>query len=507
MSGSSGLAPVLESIDRLWRSWWTVVAGLCLGLAGSLIALHVLPKTYEATTKILVAPQKIPQEYVKNTINDDTALRIAALKDAVLSRPYMMTLIDRAYGHRASEAETQQLFDAIRSRVEVSVERFTGERTGMFAIKFRDNNAQRAAQFVNDLAELYIEENSKYRSGRAQETTSTIEQLAQDVRQQLEAKEKIIATFRSEHLYELPERSDANLRLLEARQHDLDANTKSLQSAQERLQILQSQSPAGGITPTYSGSAPTDSYSMRLAQLQRELAALKARYYDNHPEVRAKSRELDDFIASASGSASSGANADPAHAASPPMTPLERDIHTQISEINNLQGEQKRIRSDIALYSARIERAPQVQQQLEERTKGYDVLQQQYRDYQSKVESARGAQTIEEAQKGEQFEVIERAIPPALPVQPIPLVVVGLGITLGLLLFAGPVVALGLLRPTVDSEELLRLFVKVPVLVTIPRLQTDAMRRRTIVERARNVVLSSVSVVVLAAVLIVMYAR
>jgi hypothetical protein len=189
------------------------------------------------------------------------------------------------------------------------------------------------------------------------------------------------------------------------------------------------------------------------------------------------------------------------------MTPLERDIHTQISEINNLQGEQKRIRSDIALYSARIERAPQVQQQLEERTKGYDVLQQQYRDYQSKVESARGAQTIEEAQKGEQFEVIERAIPPALPVQPIPLVVVGLGITLGLLLFAGPVVALGLLRPTVDSEELLRLFVKVPVLVTIPRIQTDAMRRRTIVERGRNVVLSSVSVVVLAAVLIVMYAR
>jgi hypothetical protein len=51
------------------------------------------------------------------------------------------------------------------------------------------------------------------------------------------------------------------------------------------------------------------------------------------------------------------------------------------------------------------------------------------------------------------------------------------------------------------------LFVKVPVLVTIPRIQTDAMRRRTIVERGRNVVLSSVSVVVLAAVLIVMYAR
>src|SRR5262249_34007234 len=195
-------------------------------------------------------------------------------------------------------------------------------------------------------------------------------------------------------------------------------NTKALQAAQERLQMLQAQNTAAGSATLYTGTttAPVESYASKLNQLQLELAKLKDRYQDDHPEVKAKIREIDNFIAAGKGAAPDD-HSDTARKASPtPMSPLERDIHSQTVEINGLQDEQKRIRNDIALYSARIERAPQVQQQLEERMKGYEVLKQQFNDYQGKVESARGAQTIEEAQKGEQFEVIERAVPPALPV-------------------------------------------------------------------------------------------
>jgi succinoglycan biosynthesis transport protein ExoP len=364
---------------------------------------------------------------------------------------------------------------------------------------------------VNDLAELYIKENTKYRSGRAQETTKTIEQLAQDVRKQLEAKEKIIAEFRSKHLYELPERTDANLRLLETRQRDLDANIKSLQLAQEHLHLLEAQQQSTAASSPFAGSlvASADPYSARLSQLERELAGLKARYNDDHPEVKGKEREIKDFIASGvkeqrSDIANDG---DPTVVAARPMSPLEREIRTQSAAVAGLQEEQKRIRSDIALYSARIERAPLVQQQLEERTKGYDALQQQYREYESSVESAKGAQTIEEAQKGQQFEVIERAVPPALPVEPVPSIVMALGLALGLFFVSGPVVLLGFVRPTVQSEEILRTFVTVPILVSIPRIETEAVKRRAVVDRVRNIVLSSLSMAVLVTVVLAIYAR
>jgi hypothetical protein len=59
----------------------------------------------------------------------------------------------------------------------------------------------------------------------------------------------------------------------------------------------------------------------------------------------------------------------------------------------------------------------------------------------------------------------------------------------------------------VQSEEVLRSFVSVPVLVSIPRIETEAVKRRARLDRIRNFGYSAVSVVVLAAVLVVMYVR
>ena len=59
---------LLEIVDRLMRHWWTIVAGVCLGTTGALGAMHYLPKVYEARTKIFVAPQKIPQDFVRTTV-------------------------------------------------------------------------------------------------------------------------------------------------------------------------------------------------------------------------------------------------------------------------------------------------------------------------------------------------------------------------------------------------------------------------------------------------------
>jgi capsular polysaccharide biosynthesis protein len=135
------------------------------------------------------------------------------------------------------------------------------------------------------------------------------------------------------------------------------------------------------------------------------------------------------------------------------------------------------------------------------------VLQQQYRDYQAKVQSAKGSQSIETAQKGEQFEIIERAVPPSVPVAPNPLMIVGMGVGLGLFVFVGPVLLVGFVRPTVQSEEGLRSSLHVPVLVSIPRIDTEFTKRRVVLNRAGNIVLSALSVAILAAVFVVNFKR
>jgi len=472
----------LEITSLLCRKWWTLVAGPCIGLALALLAMGYIPKVYEASTKVLVAPQKIPQEYVRSTVNDDMNLRLAALKEAVLSRPYMMFLIRETVDHPTTEAETELLMRAFRSRVEIVVSR------GYFEIKYRDGDPERAARVVNMLADRYIEENAQYRALRAEDTTETLEQFARDALEQVKAQEQRTAQFKAGHLYETAEHMSANLSLLEGRRQDLVENEAAIVATQDRLEGLRELLAQSTVQASQAAAAAgaSDPAAIRIARLQQELEQIRARYRDDHPDVRAKQRELDDLLA----------GIEPAEVAPdgstrrPTRSPLTVQVQAAERDLERLQADRERIRQEIELLGRRIEATPQVEQRLSELTKGLDIAQAQAREYQTKAASARGAQRMEESQKGEQFEVIERAVPPALPVRPIPILVYGAGFLLGLCAFVGPGLVRLLLDPVICSETRLHLMTKVPVLVAVPRIasaQADRVERR---ERIRNVAYS-----------------
>ena len=489
---------LFEILDRVLRSWWTLVAAVCVGAACAVCAMHYLPKVYQATTRIFVAPQKIPQEFVRTTVVDDMSLRMASLEQAVLSRPYLAKLIETDFQPLpATTEEMERLILSIRSRVLVLV------TSGVFEISFRDVDPQRAARVVNTLADTYIEENSKYRASRAGETTKTIQEFAARVRRELEAQEGRIADFKAAHLYETADRQQANFQLLASRQKDLEAREADLAAAKDAVRIFDEMAAQPEFSrPASGGGASPATGGNRAAVLEREIKALKLRYSDEHPQVKAKQRELDELRAAAKVEAQNPTPAAPAENAA--ANSLKEQRATMQTQVQELESELRKIRADIAAYEKRIEETPRVEAQLQELSKGYDVLVEQYKSYQSKVEGAKSAQELEENRKGEQFEVIERALPPVLPIQPVPLTVFGMGIASGLLAFVGPVVIRTLLRPLISSEAGLRaLAPAVPVLVNIPRLLAPDMVRRDHRRRLANVGLSVVSAALLGVAVVV----
>jgi succinoglycan biosynthesis transport protein ExoP len=499
----SSNAVILELVDRVLRSWWTLVAGVSLGLAGAMTALHYLPKTYESSTTIFVAPQQIPQDFVKSTVTDDMSIRLAALREAVLSRPYLTKLVKETLGTQADAEEMERTIKSMRSRIEVQVmenEREGSRSGGVFRLTYRDKTPQRAAQVVNTLADFYIERNVSFRNTQAEGTTRTIESLANDVLAQLQVQERSVADFKSHHLYDTQVHFEANVQLLHGRQQDLATLERDLGLARDKVQTLKAQEAQWAISGAtdVGGAAVLDPYASRLSQLQREYEALRARYRDDHPDVRAKKRELDDFVAGGDRAAGSPGAPTGDGTGSSPSTPLRLQIQAAEREVARLETEQNRLRGEIETYKRRIEDTPRVEQQLGELSKGLDVLRERYKDYQTKVEEAKGSQKIEATQKGERFEVIERATPPTLPVRPLPLLVYAVCLAGGLALLVGPVALRALLVPVISSETGLRDLVSVPVLVAVPRLFTRDVVRSTRNRRLRNVGASVASVTILA---------
>jgi succinoglycan biosynthesis transport protein ExoP len=507
MAAQSAQVVVLEIADRLLRAWFTVVAGISLGLAGGIVALHYMPRTYEASTTIFVAPQQIPQEFVRSTVTDDMSIRLASLREAVLSRPYLTKLVEKfaeeTHDSRRDAEAIERTIQSMRSRIEVNViesERVGSRSGGVFTLTYRDNDPERAAQLVNTLADFYMEENARFRAGQAEGTTRTISGLAEGVLAQLQTKEREVADFKSKHLYETQAHFDANVQLLQGRQQDLTNAERDLGLARDRLQSLKSLETQPGSAGAEVNGAAADPVAARIAQVRREYETLRARYRDEHPDVKAKKRELDELLAGDTRSPAPDGSHGAAGGGAVPITPAQQRILAADREVARLEAERTRLRGEIEEYKRRIEATPRVEQQLTELSKGLDVLRDRYKDYQNKTEDAKGSQKIESIQKGERFEVIERAVPPALPIRPVPLLILAAGVLGGLALFVGPVVLRSILLPVVASEAGLRQVADVPLLVAIPRLETRGAIRAVRVRHLLNIVASAMSLAALAVV-------
>lgn len=489
MAEENKLTRVLEIAGALLRWWGFAVAGGALGLAAGISAYYFMPKTYEGTTTILVTPSQIPLDFARTAVGEDMSLRLNSLKETVLSRPFLLKLIDDVFTRPTSSDELERLIGRIRSRVEARVHAADERRgTGLIEVQYRDSNPDRAAIVANRLAAMFVDQNVLLRTAEARSSADTLQKLSEEIGKQLDKKEAEIADFRARHLYELSDHLPANLQLLSTRQTEYANAQRALESAQDQLTLLRAQQDrdaqlAGGGAAGGAVVEGSDPRLTRLGVLERDLEALRAKYTDEHPLVRATRHQIEELKASLKSSPAPGGAGQAASAA----TPLELEIQEKEQEIVRRQDELRRISADIQMYQNRVEATPRVEQELAQLSKGLDALKDQYQGYRRNYEQAHGNFRIAESRKGEQFEVMERASPPAFPVSPNRFQIYFVGIALGLAAAVGPLVLLKIARPTIDSEAGLRsLSADVRVLATIQQAHTPYFNRRLWWRRAAN---------------------
>jgi len=484
----------VELVEAVLRRWWTIVAGVCVGVAVSLLALNHLPKVYESSTKILVSRPQISESLVPTTVVDDMRQRMATLREAVLSRPYVEKIIEEYYPPKPRGEELERMVEEIRWKVQVAV------RKGYFSVTYRDRDAKRAANVANALAQFYIDANANFRIDRAVDTTETMEQLAAVALEALTEKEIAIREFKAKYPHETSTESFQNVQVREFKQRDLEQNESTLQFERQALASLREQLARAKAAPQLpiEEQVSQDPDSQTLAALRRDLAELKNAYMVTHPSVRAKQREVDQLVAQIA--ARNPVTEDGGPVVSSTVARLQGNIVVAEQAVERLTGNSAKIRTEIVRLDNRIDRTPKVRQELSELTKGYEQLKTRYNDYQTKVESAKGSEMIEEGRKSAQFEVMESALASSIPVEPVPVFVFGANLAWALVLFVGPVLLIRIFRPTIGSQKSLKGLADVPLLVAIPPLQTPARLSAHHRLRMANLVCSGMAVALLAGV-------
>jgi uncharacterized protein involved in exopolysaccharide biosynthesis len=272
---------------------------------------------------------------------------------------------------------------------------------------------------------------------------------------------------------ELPEQRDTNLRGVEQLNTKLEINMDALDKAETRKLLLQREI-ADLRTAAQNRVAPAlpsgPSAPSRVDQLRTELAELRARYTDRHPDVIRAQEELArlEKLERETPPAIEVSDATPL-----PSVPVDPALRAQLDatemEIRSLHAERERILADTSGLQGRVANTPRVEQELLSLTRDYDNIHRSYESLLDKRINARLAENLEKSRQSEQFTVLERAVPPSYPYGPNKLLFLAMGLAGGCLL--GAVAAL--LRERIDStytdaDELLRDFPGVQVLATIP---------------------------------------
>jgi polysaccharide chain length determinant protein (PEP-CTERM system associated) len=498
------LRRALEIVRGAWsRRRWLAIVVFVAPLAAVIGAVPALPDVYKASAVILVERQQVPEEFVRSTVTSGLETRLHTISQEILSRSRLEELIERfdlypeLRRHWRPEAVAQRMRSSIDVELRGLEAKLRSNAIVAFTISYVGGDARTVAAVTNTLASSYLEAYTRARERQASGTAEFLRRQLGEVEQRLAEQEGRLSAFKARHLGETPQHMESNLSILDRLNTQLRLNNENQNRALERRELLtrrlaeaESSSPRLATTGALGAPPEPESPAARLARLRQELADLRTRFSERYPDVVRTKAE----IAAAESQARSSPDNRPLDPAPPdPRTvKLAEALGELETEIKALKGEERRLREDLAAYQRRVENTPRREQEFHDLSRGYETTSELYRTLLRRYEEAQLAETLEQRQKGEQFRILEPAIPSRAPFAPNRLWLALLGVGGSLAAAVATVWLAEQFDGSLHTMDDLRAFTAASVVASIPPIVT----RREVTRRRWRLAVATVTVIV-----------
>ena len=494
------------------RIWWIVLPVLLIGPVGSFV-IYLIPDMYRSYTVVLVEPQKIDPNFVRNPLSLAVKDRLNQIRNKILGSSNLDVILNKfkLFEGHVVELTHQAQIELLRKRIDIYVDLpaagSQANQVSYFSISYVDTDPYVAQKVCAEVASQFLTEEEKQSKERILRTSGFIDTQLEDRMAELEAKRRDLSRVRLQSMVNMPLDAATYARQLEALESEVSGVRDGVVRWEEKLQSLerdlvttpktverqvQVYDETSQFEPEPTVAAVPAPASIDYSSFEAELAILRKKgYTDSHPDIRKLLRQIEALklqeeaiskVAEANSKAAvhneeERTKSAPTFKSVSAPNPAFRRLTSQVAQVKRtLEREELRLQNLLKQKSeleVRLAQWPRATQTIADKTAEINLLEEEYNSLKAKQQDARLSVELIKRAQAEQFRIQD---PASRPESPVPSSRPQLYLTtwlaaLGFGLFLA--VARDVTDQTIRTPLDLKLL-SVPVLVSIPSMLTPA---------------------------------
>jgi polysaccharide chain length determinant protein (PEP-CTERM system associated) len=451
--------------------WYAVVISWAVAIIGWAV-VYKLPNDYQASARVYVDTQSILKPLLSGmTTLPNLDQQVVFMRRTLISRPNVervMRMVDLDV-KTSNAKDHEKMVDDLMDKIRI----LGTERDDIYTITYNNPNPKLGKDIVQSLLTIFVEGSFGGKKQDSEKAVQFIDDQIKTYEEKLATAESAMKDFKIRNMGMLPRQgSDYSSKMVEL--NDMLNQAKlELNEAEQARNAIKRQIAGDDPAPvTAAEAAPAEDANPaldgRIGDINKQLDMLRLQYTEAHPDIVAAKRLLAQLETRKKEEAKKHKRSgDPGANYSPMLQQMNVALSVAEARVASLRARVDEYNGRFAQMRSQSTAAPEVEAQLAQLNRDYQVNQSNYQKLVERREAAKLSGDLSSATDMLTFRVID---PPTVPLTPsgpnrprlFSLVFLGA-------LVAGLVVALLMsqVRPTFLSQAALRDVTGVPILGAI----------------------------------------
>jgi polysaccharide chain length determinant protein (PEP-CTERM system associated) len=470
-------AVVRRYLFDLWTRRWIAVSVAWLVAIITMPAVMLVPNRYEASARVFVDTQTVLKPLMEGlTYQPDIDQQVKMLARIVVSRPNIEQLLARPDIGVSTlpESERERYLNRLMDQIKVQAAG-TGN---IYSITFQDRSQSFARKIVEATLDLFVKSSMVSKKRNSDDAGQFIEEQLKIYDAKLAEAENRLKEFKVRNFGVSGVSNQdffARMSALSDEVSKLQVELSAVEQSREALRReLASENPELPPERALINFPPVVAeLDSRIETQRKQLDDLLRRYTEEHPDVASTRRVIAQLEAqkrreAEEKAASESTGKQKVNAAT---SPIYQKIRVSLAEA---EAQIASLRSQLAAKHSRLDqlravagRVPQVEAELAQLNRDYEVVRKNYESLVARRESAAMGKKLDESSRLAEFRIVE---PPRVAPSPVfpGRIHLALGaVALALLAGLASSIVLDLFRPTFKDAKALRDAIARPILGTV----------------------------------------